>query len=334
MRAPDFWTAGGILSTLLTPLGAGYDLAGRLRRALVHPVRVPVPVLCVGNLVAGGAGKTPVALSLLSAIAARGVAVHALSRGFGGSEAGPLRVDPPYHDAGRVGDEALLLAAVAPTWVARDRAAGARAAVAAGAAAIVMDDGFQNPALAKDLSVLVVDGEYGFGNGRLIPAGPLRERLADGLARADALIVLDPDRRDVLAGLALRIPVLRARLVPVAGGDRLAGQRVLAFAGIARPEKVFATLDSLGAVLVGCRSFPDHHRYRLAEVEAVLARAASLDAVPVTTEKDAVRLPPGLRARVRVLSVAIEWANPHALAQLLDRVAAKRAVADAAGGRA
>jgi len=332
MRAPEFWAGDGALPRLLTPLGAGYDLAGRLRRAWVRPDRVPVPVLCVGNLVAGGAGKTPVALSLLSVIAARGVAVHALSRGYGGTEAGPLRVDPTRHDAARVGDEALLLAALAPTWVARARAAGARAAVAAGAAAIVMDDGLQNPALAKDLSVLVVDGAYGFGNGRLIPAGPLRERLADGLARADALVVLDPDRRDIAAGLTNRIPVLRARLAPIAGEERLAGQRVLAFAGIGRPEKFFATVDALGAVLVGCRGFPDHHRYRPAEVEAVLARAERLDAVPVTTEKDAVRLPPALRARVRVVSVAIEWADPRALAQLLDRVIPMRA-AGAAGDR-
>lgn len=328
MRAPEFWTGDGALPWLLSPLGAGVDLAGRWRRALVRPVRAPVPVICVGNLVAGGAGKTPVALSLLAACASRGAAAHGLCRGYGGSEAGPLRVDPARHDAARVGDEALLLAAAAPTWIARDRIAGARAAAAAGAAVLVMDDGFQNPALAKDLSLLVVDGDYGFGNGRVMPAGPLRERVAAGLARADALVVLDPGRRDVLAGLALRVPVLRARLVPAAGAEPLGGQRVFAFAGIGRPEKFFATVNALGAVLAGCRDFPDHHPYRVDEIEAILERAASLDAIPVTTEKDAVRLSPAVRARVRVLRVTVEWADPRAMAELLNRVAPRQITGD------
>ena len=318
MRAPEFWTKGGAVSGLLAPVGAGVGLAGRLRRAWVRPERVPIPVLCVGNLVAGGAGKTPVTLALLAAMTARGLAPQALSRGYGGTQAGPLRVDPAHHDAGHVGDEALLLAAVAPTWVAHDRAAGARAIVEASGGAIVMDDGFQNPAVAKDLSLLVVDGAYGFGNGRLIPAGPLRERVADGLARADAVVLLEPDTHGLAGRLSARLPVLRARIIPTADGRRLAGVRVLAFAGIGRPEKFFATLDSLGAVLVGCRAYADHHPYRSSEIDEILARAESLDAVPVTTEKDAVRLPPQVRARVQVLAVTVEWQDTGALDSLLD----------------
>jgi tetraacyldisaccharide 4'-kinase len=279
---------------------------------------VPIPVICVGNLVAGGAGKTPVALSLLAAMMARGLAPHVLSRGYGGTEAGPLRVDPARHEAGHVGDEALLLAAVAPTWVARDRAAGARAIADAGGEVIVMDDGFQNPAVIKDLSLLVVDGAYGFGNGRLIPAGPLRERVADGLARADAVVLLEPDTQGLASRLSARLPVLRARIAPTADGRRLSGTRVFAFAGIGRPEKFFATLDSLGAVLVGCRAYADHHLYRPSEIDEVLARAESMDAVPVTTEKDAVRLPPQMRARIQVLSVTVEWQDAGALDSLLD----------------
>lgn len=318
MRAPDFWAEGGALPALLAPLGSGYELAGRLRRALAHPVEVPVPVVCVGNLVAGGAGKTPLALALLEALAARGA--HCLSRGYGGRASGPLRVDPERHDAAHVGDEALLLAKRAPAWVARDRVAGARAAVAAGAGAIVMDDGFQNPHLAKDLSLLVVDGAYGFGNARVMPAGPLRERVAAGLARADAVVVLGPDARGLGQGLAGRLPVLHARLAPRPDGARLKGRKVLAFAGIGRPEKFFAMLGSLGAHVVESRAFPDHHRYRRAEVEDALARAEARGAVAVTTEKDAVRLPPELRNRVEVLAVTVEWQQPAALEALLKRL--------------
>jgi len=331
MRAPEFWSTGGALSTLLTPLGAVFDLAGRLRRTWVRPVRPPIPVICVGNLVAGGAGKTPVAIALLSALTARGRAPHALSRGYGGSETGPIRVDPTRHTAGQVGDEALLLAAIAPTWVARDRAAGALVIAAAGGDVIVMDDGFQNPALAKDLSLLVVDGEYGFGNERLIPAGPLRERVADGISRADAVVVLHPDELGLADRFSARLPVLRARLSPTADGARLAGKRVLAFAGIGRPKKFFATLDSLGAVLVGCRAFADHHRYRPTEIEELLERAESLDALPVTTEKDAVRLPPPLRSRVHVLAVTVGWLDAGALESLLDRFLKAPSLTGAAG---
>jgi tetraacyldisaccharide 4'-kinase len=320
MRAPEFWEDDGALATLLGPLGAGYDLAGRLRRALVRPARAPVPVVCVGNLVAGGAGKTPLAIAVLSALAARGIEAHALTRGYGGSAAGPLRVDPARHGASHVGDEALLLARAAPTWVARDRVAGASAATAAGARAIVMDDGFQNPTLAKDLSILAVDGGYGFGNARVMPAGPLRETLAAGLSRADAAVILGEDRHGLGARLAGILPVLHADLVPGPEGKEFAGQRVLAFAGIARPEKFFATLEALDAKIVARKAFPDHHPYTAAEIQAQLDRAGALDARPVTTEKDAVRLPPATDDEVRVLSVAVSWRDPAAMNALLDGI--------------
>jgi len=324
MRAPDFWAEGGALPFLLGPLGAGFDLAGRLRRTLARPARVPVPVICVGNLVAGGAGKTPVSLSLLAALAARGRGPHCLTRGHGGRACGPLRVDPARHGAGEVGDEALLLARAAPSWVARDRAAGARAAVASGAGVIVMDDGFQNPGLVKDLAFLVVDGSYGFGNARVIPAGPLREPVDTGLARADAVVVLGEDVRGLAGGLAGRMPVLHARLVPAPGAARLAGRRVLGFAGIGRPEKFFATLRELGADVTEARPFPDHHPYETGEIEELLARAAAMEALAVTTEKDAVRLPAPLRAKVEVVAVSVAWRDPDALAALLDRIEAPR----------
>ena len=318
MRAPDFWTGDGTLATLLAPLGAGYDLAGRLRRALVQPLTAKVPVICVGNLVAGGAGKTPVVLALVAALTARGVAVHCLTRGYGGCLPGPRRVDAARDSAGQVGDEALLLARAAPTWVARDRAAGARAATEDGAQVLVMDDGFQNPALAKDLSLLVIDGAYGFGNRRVMPAGPLRESPTRGLARADAVVLLGHDERNLETSLGTRLPVLRARLAPDPGGARLAGRKVLAFAGIGRPEKFFATLSELGAVLAETRAFPDHHPFSAAELRDLRARAQALGATLVTTEKDAVRLESETRDGIETLAVTVAWDDPAALQALLD----------------
>ena len=326
MRAPDFWTEDGALAALLAPLGAGYDLAGRLRRALVPSVAADIPVVCVGNLVAGGAGKTPVVLALVEALAARGAAAHCLSRGYGGRAPGPRRVDAARDSAAEVGDEALLLARAAPSWVARDRTAGARAAAAAGARVLVMDDGFQNPALAKDLSLVVVDGAYGFGNRRVMPAGPLRETVARGLARADAVVLLGRDDWNLGAPLGARLPLLTARLEPRPGSERLAGRRVLAFAGIGRPDKFFATLagpeggpgGGLGAELVETRAFPDHHSYSAAELRTLRARARSLDALLVTTEKDAVRLTPEQREGIEILAVAVAWDDPAALQALLD----------------
>ncbi|WP_376958393.1 tetraacyldisaccharide 4'-kinase [Azospirillum sp. A26] len=324
MKTPAFWyRPPGLASTLLAPLGALYGLAGRRRIAGTVPREVGVPVVCVGNLVAGGAGKTPVGLSLIAALQARGVAVHALTRGHGGRAAGPLAVDPGRHTAADVGDEALLLAGAAPCWVARDRLAGAERAVAAGAGAIVMDDGFQNPALHKDLSLIVADGAVGFGNGRLVPAGPLRERVADGLARADALVILGEDHHG-LAGLAGGRPVLAARLEPdPEAAARLVGRDVLAFAGIGRPEKFFATLEAFGARIAERVPFADHHPYRPAEVAALIDRAAALGALPVTTAKDAVRLPPEVRAKIAVLPVSVRWADESALAALLTPVSLK-----------
>lgn len=305
-----------MLTALLAPASVVWQAAGHLRRAITQPYRAPVPVLCVGNLVAGGAGKTPVALSLAGLFAERGIDPHVVVRGYRGRLAGPVRVDPARHDAHAVGDEALLIAARAPCWIGRDRAAAVRAAAAAGAGAIVLDDGFQNPTVAKDLSLLLVDAAYGFGNGRVIPAGPLRERLAAGLTRADAIVLLDSPAEAPAAMPALAVPVLRASIAPVAG-DRFAGERVYAFAGIGRPEKFFATLRSLDAVIVDTRAFPDHHPFRPGEIAALRQDAARVAARLVTTAKDLVRLAPALRAGIDVLEIDIRWRDPTALAGLI-----------------
>lgn len=328
MRAPRFWSnppeSPGLAARVLAPAGWLYGLATRWRLSRTVPQGVGVPVVCIGNLVAGGAGKTPTAIRIIDALAARGLAVHALTRGHGGTIRGPHPVDPRRDTAQAVGDEPLLLAAFAPTWVSRDRVAGARAAVAAGAQVLVMDDGFQNPALAKTLSVLVVDAGQGFGNGRCIPAGPLRETVAEGLSRADAVVLIGPAdeaettqaRWPMLGGL----PVLRGTLAPLATGLPLAGADVVAFAGIGRPEKFFATLRACGARLVAAHAFPDHATFAPKALRRLLAEARASDAMLVTTEKDAVRLPPAFRREVMALPVRLRLDDPAALEALLDRL--------------
>jgi tetraacyldisaccharide 4'-kinase len=319
---------------LLWPIGAAWNAAGRLHRALARPYRAPIPIICVGNLVVGGAGKTPVATALGAWLAARGIRPHVVSRGYGGRLAGPVLVDPSRHSAAAVGDEALLLARCLPSWVARNRAAGIRAAHTAGAEAVLLDDGLQDPAVAKTLSLLVVDAAYRFGNGRVIPAGPLRESLESGLARADAVV---PVGSGAVSGELSAIfgdrPVLPAVLAPVAG-ERFAGMRLSAFAGIGRPEKFFATLRRLGAEVIETRAFPDHHPFRAGEIAALRRAAERAQSRLVTTAKDIVRLPPAERRDIEVLEVEIRWLWPEPLVQLMTPVLqACHAGADRAIGR-
>ena len=195
MTPPDFWQSKNLISDCLMPLGWLYDSLGQWRFANTRPARAPCPVICVGNLNIGGTGKTPVVAALAEALIQEGQRVHILSRGYGGQLAtrDPLRVDPALHTAAGVGDEPLLLSHRAPVWIGRDRVRSARAAHAAGANLLIMDDGFQNPALAKDFSLLVIDAGVGFGNRRVIPAGPLRETIHNGLARADLLVSIGSD---------------------------------------------------------------------------------------------------------------------------------------------
>ncbi|HLO74934.1 MAG TPA: tetraacyldisaccharide 4'-kinase [Magnetospirillum sp.] len=304
---------------LLAPLGSVYAWAVARRLAEAEPYRPAIPVICVGNIVAGGAGKTPVVMALGARLKRGGRQVHLLTRGYGGTEAGPRAVDPVRHDAARVGDEALLLAACAPTWVARWRPDGAVAATEMGADILVMDDGFQNPSLAKDLSLVVVDGAYGFGNGRTIPAGPCRESIAAGLARADAVVLMGEDKTGAARWFG-DLPVLSARLVAGPEAETFRGRKVVAFAGIGRPAKFFDTLEGCGAQLVGAHSFPDHHAYSRAELTELIAEAERQGALLATTAKDAVRVPSDLRPHLAVLTVRLVWDNPETVDALLDRV--------------
>ena len=326
MRAPEFWRHDGAMARLLSPASYLYETGSRLSRATTIPEKISVPVICIGNLVAGGAGKTPTALSVGAMLQRAGKQMHFLSRGYGGKSSGPLRVSTGEHGVSDVGDEALLLAAQAPTWIAHDRAAGARAAADAGADCIVMDDGFQNNSLAKDLSLIVVDADYGFGNGRLLPAGPLRERIEDGFGRADAVVLIEGALRPLdqdssaLPPLPAGVPVLKARLMPTVDGERLREQPVVAFAGIGRPAKFFETLLSLGAELIDGHAFADHHLYDEAEVMALVEAAHAANATLVTTAKDFVRLPTAARAMVTVLEVTLAFEAPESLAGMLAAV--------------
>lgn len=322
MRPPEFWKpevsgrdSALMLRMLLTPVSWLYAAAAAHRLRSTISRHAPVPVVCIGNLTVGGAGKTPIARAIRAKLGAH---AHTLSRGYGGAAIGPLRVTPDM-EASEVGDEPLLHARDGAAWVARDRYAGALAAAQAGAHVIIMDDGFQNPSLAKDLCIIAVDPAYGVGNGQVFPAGPLRERLSAGLARADAIVMLHntwsadtPEHPHWLASFDK--PILQAMVSPT---DPPPPGAWVAFAGLARPEKFFDTLEAVGAEVVETVPYADHHAYTEQDLHWLVQLAEERHARLITTEKDAARLSPEWRARVAVLPVAARFADEAALDALL-----------------
>jgi tetraacyldisaccharide 4'-kinase len=324
IREPAFWWRKGG-GSLLAPLAAIYG-AVAWSRIQAHGQPAGVPVICLGNLTAGGAGKTPAALAVARLLLAVHERPFFLSRGYGGKLAGPVRVDPSFHHAADVGDEPLMLARLAPTIVARDRVAGARVARSAGSSVIVMDDGFQNPSLTKDLAILLVDGRRGIGNGRVIPAGPLRAPLDIQITRAQALVVVGPpDGAAKVLETARRhgVTVFHARLEADRNSLAALGKRkVLAFAGIGNPDKFFATLTDAGIDVAERSSFPDHHRYTAAQAQALIARAQAQNLMLITTEKDHVRLDgdpalAALKAHASILPVRLVIDEQDAFRQLV-----------------
>ncbi|MGO4870589.1 MAG: tetraacyldisaccharide 4'-kinase [Roseiarcus sp.] len=329
MIAPGFWARErpGLVARALQPLGALYGLA-TARRMARPGVRVGAAVVCVGNFVVGGAGKTPTAIAVARMLQSAGERVAFLSRGYGGAaRVEPIEVDAAIHGAHAVGDEPLLLARVAPCFVGADRVAAARMAIARGASALVLDDGLQNPSLAKDFTFAVIDGEARFGNGLCFPAGPLRAPPARQLPFTSAEVVVGgpAEALGALRALAPQKPIFRAELEADAiVGAKLVGRPVFAFAGIARPEKFFASLEALGARVAARRRFADHHAYDPREIEALIAEASARGLALVTTEKDYVRLAPEHRNAILALPVTLRFETPERIAALLREALAKR----------
>ena len=329
LRAPRFWwrERPTLLARLLQPLGFIY---GRitLRRMQRPGTEAGVPVICVGNFIAGGAGKTPTAIAIARLLEERGEKPFVLMRGYGGRLTGPVGVDPDRHRATDVGDEPLLMARHARTVIARDRVAGARLARGLGASSVVMDDGLQNPSLLKHLRLAVVDGASGAGNGLCLPAGPLRAPLAEQVSEIDAVIVIGPGdagERVAAVARAAQKPVLAAVLKPgEAAVERLRGRKVVALSGIGRPEKFAATLRGAGATVAAEQAHGDHHAYAESDVAAALAAARKHSALVATTEKDWTKLAPlwpeDARERLVVVPVSLVFAEPAGIAGMLAAV--------------
>lgn len=325
MREPYFWrvtdkrarASAPMTKLLMTPLAMAYSWAGKRRIQRTTPEDAGLPVVCVGNLTMGGAGKTPVVAVVRRHLVARGVRAASLSRGYGGSEEGPLKVDPARHTAAIVGDEPLMLAATGEAWISKDRVAGARAMKADGVRAVVMDDGHQNPTVKKLLSIVVIDASLPFGNRHVFPKGPLREPVAAGLSRADAVVLMgDGESPPELRGFAK--PILRARLEPLA---RPAPGRYVAFAGIGRPERFFDFLQGMeGVELAEAVPYPDHHVFEKADLDYLMKLVAERGARLITTDKDHVRLPPEMKQTVLRASVEVKFEDEAAFCALLSHV--------------
>lgn len=326
MRAPAFWQRGtpDARARLLQPFSILYG-AIAARRMTRAGLRGTAPILCIGNFTAGGAGKTPAAIACAKILRAMGEAPAFLSRGFGGALSGaePLQVDPSLHEAADVGDEPLLLARCAPAFICTDRVAGAEAAAKACASIVIMDDGLQNPSLRKDVSLAIVDGATGLGNGLCIPAGPLRAPMRAQWPLIDAVVIVGAGAAgETVAREARRArrDVLFAQLAPI-DGERLRGRRVFAFAGIGRPEKFFDTLRGCGADLVGVRSFDDHQMFERDDLRRLASEATAARAeIIVTTEKDAARIAPGDMPGLDVLRVEMTFDDEAALRAQLSRL--------------
>ena len=312
MKTPSFWQSKGIIAHLLYPLGKIYALATKINLKLHTPQKVTIPVICIGNLTAGGSGKTPTAISIASILQDMGYHPFFFFFFYGGKLTNVL-VDINRHTPEQVGDEPLLLAHQAPVIVNPDRFQGAQTALSHGADIIIMDDGFQNPKLYKDLSFLVFDGSIGYGNGYCVPAGPLREEVSQGIRRAQAMIIIGEDKKNLKSQISL--PTFMGKITPKK--PQISTSDVIAFAGIGRPEKFYLTLKELGYNLVETVDFPDHHFYSTKELESLITRAEEQNCELITTTKDFVKIPPNLQAKFHALEIEIKWQNKKELQEFI-----------------
>lgn len=314
MKTPKFWKNKNLISCSLYPLGALYGFATKLRLALNHSQKINKPVICIGNLTAGGTGKTPVSISIAKILQKKGKKPFFISRGYGGLLSGVV-VDKTKHSPKEVGDEPLLLAAQAPTIVDANRFQAAQKATLEGADIIIMDDGFQNPSLHKDISFIVVDGNTWFGNGFCIPAGPLRESIASGLKRANAIIIVGKPERENNPKELSSLPIFYASIEPMKPQTK--NKNILAFAGIGRPEKFYTSLAELGLTPIETIDFPDHHYYMEKELNDIITKAKELDADIFTTTKDMVKIPNHLQKHFNALEIGIKWSDEESLTKFI-----------------
>jgi tetraacyldisaccharide 4'-kinase len=319
MRTPNHWQNNNVLSRLLMPFGWIYFQLSLWRHKIARSVDIGVPVICVGNIVAGGAGKTPTVMYLGKLLSKR-LKVAFLTRGYGGAFSGPIKVSPHKHTFQDVGDEALLLSKIAPTWVSKNRLDGGLAAKLDGAQIILMDDGFQNPTIGKTFSILVFDGPYGVGNNQLIPSGPLRETLGHGMSRADAVVIIGEDLHDLQSKIPENIPLFSVTTSPIISKKLRVAKSVIGFAGIGRPRKFLETLKTLNVEIQDFVPFPDHHKFRNSEIEDLIRRASETGAQLVTTTKDFVRLPPNTKNSIIAMDIELNWANQNQIKALLEQV--------------
>ena len=308
MKTPKYWQSNSFISKLLTPLGYIYGGLTGLRIKLKKPKKAEIPVICIGNITAGGTGKTPVSISVAKLLSGEMFHPYFVSRGYGGKLQNVI-VNNKKHTARDVGDEPLLLSAQAPVVVNADRYKAAQKGTEQGADVVIMDDGFQNPGLHKDLSFLVFDGHYGIGNGKIIPAGPLRETLENGIKRANAVIILGKDKHNLAQRCGL--PVFFGHTE--AAQTTINNQDVIAFAGIGHPQKFYHTLKQQGFNVVKTIDFPDHHFYTREDLDAIVKEAQKLNAQIYTTGKDFVKIPPLYSQDINVLEIAVVWDKPEEL---------------------
>ena len=318
LKAPRFWykKSDTLLSNTLYPLSLLFRFGTKLRNLINIQTISELPIICIGNIVVGGAGKTPVALKLGTLLKQNGYKPHFVSKGYGGIETSNTLIKE-WHSAQSVGDESLLLSEVAPTWIGKDRNKSFALAKESGADCIIMDDGFQNPTLQKDFSIIVINGEQGFGNKRVIPSGPLRESISRGISRANLIIVIGEIDKDIKRKISNDVPLIHAKFQIRRDNKIYKNQKVTAFAGIAYPEKFYNSLNEQGAILEKKISYPDHHIFDENDMLNLAETANVTKSILVTTKKDFVRIPKSYRSLVSTLDGEIEFEDERLLVEIL-----------------